>query len=88
MTSTKITDFYDQAYFDRQARDGLIQGKANVFMFEEFIRPTDNVLDFGCGGGFLLAAITAKARIGVEINPVGWVYGKAKLQTVTPTNIL
>jgi SAM-dependent methyltransferase len=68
VTDSKVTDFYDEAYFKRQSQDGLIQGKANAFMFEPFIKPTDNVLDFGCGGGFLLASLPGRSRIGVEIN--------------------
>jgi SAM-dependent methyltransferase len=29
-----------------------------------------NVLDFGCGGGYLLANIDCRAMLGIEINPV------------------
>lgn len=68
MSGSEITNFYDQAYFSRQSREGAIQGKANLFMFEPFVRPTDNVVDFGCGGGFLLASLTAGSRVGIEIN--------------------
>jgi len=35
----------------------------------EYISKEDVVLDFGCGGGFLLKNLDCKKRIGVEINP-------------------
>ncbi|MFC7697331.1 class I SAM-dependent methyltransferase [Bradyrhizobium sp. GCM10028915] len=63
-------DFYDEKYFKRQAPHGKIQGQANLFKFEQFIAPDAKVLDFGCGGGFLLNAITAADKIGIEINPM------------------
>ena len=37
--------------------------------FNKEIKPTDRVLDFGCGGGYLLKQIPCAERIGVEINP-------------------
>lgn len=38
-------------------------------MFEEYIRPTDCVIDFGCGAGDLLKNIVCSQKIGIEINP-------------------
>jgi len=37
-------------------------------MFEEFVQPQYSVIDFGCGGGFLLNSLSCKNKIGVEIN--------------------
>ena len=65
-----VTGHYDYDYFfNSQKRNGEIGGKANLFKFESYIRPDDNVLDFGCGGGFLLNNITCKSKVGVELNP-------------------
>lgn len=61
---------YDAKYFDWQREIGEFAGQANRFKFEPHVRPSDRVLDFGCGGGFLLAAIPCAERKGVEINPV------------------
>ena len=50
---------------------------------KEHTKIGDCVLDPFAGRGTALFAAAAEARIGlgIEINPVGWVYGKAKLQT-------
>ena len=29
-----------------------------------------NVLDFGCGGGYIISSLTCKRRIGIEINEI------------------
>jgi len=69
--------FYDADYFARQAQHGEIQARANLFKFAEFIKPGGNVLDFGCGGGFLLSALDAEDRIGIEINPTAIAHAKS-----------
>lgn len=40
-----------------------------MFKFEPHIKPSDTVLDLGCGGGYLLKNLTCARRIGVEVNP-------------------
>lgn len=59
---------YDQSYWEYQAPIGEIGGKLNKFKFQDHILPENTVLDFGCGGGFLLNELTAKRKIGFEIN--------------------
>ncbi len=62
-------DFYDEKYYEWQKKIGEFGGKANLFKFSKYITPVDVVLDFGCGGGFLLQEIqTCGERIGVELN--------------------
>lgn len=62
---------YDAHYFDNwQSSIGAFGGIANQFKFREFIKPTDNVIDFGSGGGYLLKNINCSQRLGIEINPV------------------
>lgn len=55
-------------YFDWQRKIGEFGGKANLFKFEKFIKPTDRVIDYGCGGAFLLQNINCKEKLGLEIN--------------------
>lgn len=61
---------YSTNYFDYQKRIGIVGGKINVGKFLEYIEPTDKVLDFGCGGGYLLENLNCKVKIGVEINSI------------------
>lgn len=50
---------------------------------KEYTKPGDCVFDPFAGRATSLFAAASEGRIGlgIEINPVGWVYGKAKLQT-------
>lgn len=59
---------YNKEYFSWQKRIGEFGGKANLFKFKDFIKESDNVVDFGCGGAYLLSNINCKNKIGVEIN--------------------
>ena len=49
----------------------------------EYTKPGDCVFDPFAGRATSLFAAASEGRVGlgIEINPVGWVYGKAKLQT-------
>ena len=59
---------YDAAYFEWQQTCGRLGGWANVDKFHDSIRPESKVLDFGCGGGFLLANLECAGKFGVEPN--------------------
>jgi hypothetical protein len=50
---------------------------------KQYTRPGDCVFDPFAGRATALFAAASEGRygLGIEINPVGWVYGKAKLQT-------
>jgi len=67
-TEEDIMNHYDSKYFKYQKIIGEFGGKANIFKFEKYIKNTDNVVDFGCGGGYLLKNLQCKQKIGVEIN--------------------
>jgi len=60
---------YDARYFEWQSALGRFSGSLNAPIFSAYIRNTDTILDFGCGGGFLLDSLTARSKLGVEINP-------------------
>jgi SAM-dependent methyltransferase len=60
---------YDADYFAWQREMGRLGGWANVDKFRGTVRPEARVLDFGCGGGFLLANLNCANRIGIEPNP-------------------
>lgn len=60
---------YDKAYFDWQRSIGEFGGWAKVPQYRGLVCETDTVLDFGCGGGFLLKNLRCAKRYGVEINP-------------------
>lgn len=57
-----------KAYFAYQNKDATIGAQLNKSKFENYIKPTDTVLDFGCGGGWLLAALDCTKKVGVELN--------------------
>jgi len=62
---------YNKDYFVWQKSMGLLGAKLNKFLFENFISKGDHLLDFGCGGGFLLNELSATQKLGIEINESG-----------------
>lgn len=60
--------YYDDKYFTWQAPLGEFGGRANLIKFRDYIKPDDNVIDYGCGGGYLLQQLHCKDRLGIEIN--------------------
>ena len=67
-----MTFHYDKKYFDWQKNIGKIGGNLNKFKFEKEIKETDILMDFGCGGGYLLDNFNNKTKIGFEINKTAW----------------
>ena len=61
-------DHYDADYYAWQAPIGEFGGWANLTKFERYIRQDADVLDFGCGGGYLLHNLKCRRRVGVEVN--------------------
>ena len=68
---------YDNKYFDWQSPIGEFGGWANLTKFQPFIRNDFNVIDFGCGGGYLLNNIQCKEKIGIEVNDSAREIGRA-----------
>jgi SAM-dependent methyltransferase len=57
-----------EAYLTYQRRYGELGAELNRFKFEPHVRPTDAVLDFGCGIGVLLERLDAADKTGVEVS--------------------
>ena len=65
-----VSDHYDNEYFEWQRKAvGAFGGWANAPKFSDSVKPTDTVVDFGCGGGFLLDNMNCARKIGIEPNP-------------------
>ncbi len=59
---------YDKKYFEWQRDLGAFNALANQIKFLEFTSAEFKVLDFGCGGGFMLKSLPGKEKLGIEIN--------------------
>ena len=57
------------AYFRWQNRTAECTAQIEARKFQKYIRPTDAVLDFGCGGGHTLRQLKCLRRVGVDVNP-------------------
>lgn len=68
-TTKNYLDEQGEDYFRSQKIIGQLGAKWNLQYFQPNIEESDVVLDFGCGGGFLLNEINCAKKIGVEINP-------------------
>jgi len=69
LSNLTVSRHYDASYFAWQQQSGRLGGFANVDKFRASITPVSKILDFGCGGGYLLASVDCAARFGVEPNP-------------------
>ncbi len=65
---TIASNHYDSNYFNWQKNSGIFGGWANFYKFKDSVAPNDVVVDFGCGGGFLLKRLDCSTRIGIEPN--------------------
>ena len=74
--------YYNKKYFSWQSRVGEFGGRANLSKFAKFIRPDHHVIDYGCGGGYLLKNIKCKEKIGIEINSVARAKAKKNITKV------
>jgi SAM-dependent methyltransferase len=66
--SELVSKHYDKKYFDWQSSIGEFGGWANQSKFIKYISNNSKVLDFGCGGGFLLRSLNCEKKVGVEVN--------------------
>lgn len=64
-----IKEHYDEKYFKWQSKIGIFGAIANMPKFDSFISDGNKVLDFGCGGGYLIDSFEKKIeKHGFEIN--------------------
>jgi SAM-dependent methyltransferase len=56
-------------YLAWQDAGATFAGRINAHKFKHLIKPSDTVLDFGCGGGGLLYNLVCTRKIGVDVNP-------------------
>lgn len=63
-----INQHYNAGYFKWQSTVGGFGGWANLPKFLPYVNSTDRVIDFGCGGGFLLKNLPCQDKIGIEVN--------------------
>jgi SAM-dependent methyltransferase len=57
-------------YFAWQSGGGALAAQIQSHTFAQYVKHDNTVIDFGCGGGFLLAHLDCKRRYGVEINAI------------------
>lgn len=69
-------DYYNEEYFTWQKARGEFGGISNIFKFKKYIKETDNVIDFGSGGGYLLKNLKCKNKLGIEINDTAREFAK------------
>ena len=65
-----------QDYLSWQQQSGDLGGILDARTFQKGIAEKDCVIDFGCGGGFLLKNLSCSRRIGIEVNPAACVVAK------------
>lgn len=67
--ASRASAHYDSNYFEWQSSLGAFGGWANAYKFRHSITEGDTVIDFGCGGGYLLQNLSCRLKIGIEPNP-------------------
>jgi len=65
-----------ERYFAWQRTSGTMGARLNARQFVREIASTDTVVDFGCGGGFLLRELQAAQKIGIEPNETARTYAE------------
>ena len=60
--------YYDKKYFSEQKGISIDNVITIKHFFSKDIKKTDVVLDFGCGGGYLLESLDCKDKLGFDIN--------------------
>ncbi len=71
---------YSDKYFEWQSNVGIFGAIANRIKFEKFIKEDQKVLDFGCGGGYMLSTFNNIEKYGVEISDIAREEAKRKMK--------
>jgi SAM-dependent methyltransferase len=67
-TATWYKGTHGDEYFAYQNTVGQVYAELVRERFQQHVKPTDVVIDFGCGGGWLLEMLNAATKIGIEVN--------------------
>jgi SAM-dependent methyltransferase len=74
MSADRVSRHYQDSggerYFAYQFASSADLAQLETWKFERYIRPSDTVVDFGCGAGRILACLNAATKLGIEVNPV------------------
>lgn len=59
-------------------------------VIEKYSNPGDYIIDpfFGRGTSIVAASVLGRKSLGIEINPLGWLYTKTKLQPASEQNVI
>lgn len=88
MTKTSVEQHYDQTYFENSQKTlGIMRATGYLFLFKKFIKPSDSVLDFGCGTGYFLKFLTCKEKLGMDINSYSRTFASRELGLTTIASI-
>ena len=66
MVNMQVSNYYDEKYFAWEKEAGEFGGRVSQTKFSRYISKDDDVLDFGCGGGYLLKNINCNRKVGIE----------------------
>ena len=83
-----IAKRYNENYFNWYKKIGKFGAIFNKNKFSPYIKKSDVVLDFGCGGGYLLNNIECAEKYGLEINEVAIEEAKEKFKIYKKTSDL
>lgn len=67
---------YNAEYFSMQLDYAKVDSVLDYSFFQNFIKPTDRVAEFGMGGGLLLDKLNCREKIGIEVNDVAREYAR------------
>lgn len=67
-TSDRYASDQGVAYFAYQNRCAALGAELNARKFSRHIQSSDRVMDFGCGGGWLLTKLPGREKVGVELS--------------------
>ena len=69
-------EHYNEEYFSIQIDYGRVDSEIEKNFFQRYIKETDCIAEFGCGGGFLLKKLRCQSGVGIEINPTARDYAE------------